>query len=247
MKDSHGLFDYETSQVTYKTLQSAAPTKVIRNKQDVELATRDYVLDKANEEIKGLASIGTIRGQFWVYPYSQISSPAEEQLWVVLRNYVGEDGKPGHKLREGDVFRMGRCKYLLRELVRVAEDKKTAENMENTIIEAQEPENPGVVSSVIMVQKLDEPPKKEQPSLDKSKKDERQCRICLGEDSDPTNPLIESPCACIGSVRLMHVNCLKHWLQSKVTEKRTDCAVTYMWKQFECEVCKSKYPGWCPH
>ncbi len=274
VKDSHGLFDYETSQVTYKVQQLTEPAKVIRTKQDVTTVDRNYVLDKANEEVKGLANIGIIRGQFWIYACSQMTSSMEEPLWIVLRNYISEDGRPGHKLREGDVIKMGRCKYWVREMVRVTESRKSVENLENTLMDAENgiavasaSVNAGLnanaaVSSIIpdvhsvMVQKLDEPAKSENVAApapgqdqnqsnaaDKSKKEERQCRICLGEDSDPSNPLIESPCACIGSVRLMHVNCLKHWLQSKVTEKRTDSAVTYIWKQFECEVCKSKYPG----
>jgi len=238
VKDSHGLFDYETSQVTAQFLRMEEPGKIIRNKQDVVLADKSFVVDKANEDSKGLANIGIIRGQYWVYGPSPLVSNTEEQLWIVLRNYIGDEGKPGFRLREGDVFKMGRCKYLLRELVRAPEDKKTVENMENTLME---PEALG--TSVLIAPKPEELPQTLEPSGDKPKKDERQCRICLGEDNDISNPLIESPCACTGSVRLMHINCLKHWLQSKVTEKKTDCAVTYSWKQFECEVCKVKYPG----
>jgi hypothetical protein len=37
-----------------------------------------------------------------------------------------------------------------------------------------------------------------------------QCRFCLSEDYDRSNPLI-SPCNCTGSVKFVHSNCLNHW------------------------------------
>jgi len=248
VKDSHGLFDYETSQTSSKQFRITEPCKVIRSKQEIVLSSKDLVIDKSVEDTKGLATIAVIRDQFWVYSGSA-TSPEEEQLWIVLRGYIGEDGRSGYKLKEGDVIKMGRCKYLLRELVRAQEGGKSLENnMENTIMEGELLPN-NAPSSVILVERKDDPPKTADPATaaeqppPTAKKEEKQCRICLGEDNDPTNPLIESPCACIGSVKLMHINCLKHWLQSKVTEKRTDFSISYSWKQFECEVCKVKYPG----
>jgi pSer/pThr/pTyr-binding forkhead associated (FHA) protein len=39
--------------------------------------------------------------------------------------------------------------------------------------------------------------------------DELVCRICLGEEEEPsTNPLF-SPCVCSGSMGLIHLECLK--------------------------------------
>lgn len=40
------------------------------------------------------------------------------------------------------------------------------------------------------------------------------CRICLGEDDDSDNPLIE-PCKCAGSMSSIHIECLRTWLNSK--------------------------------
>lgn len=34
------------------------------------------------------------------------------------------------------------------------------------------------------------------------------CRICLGEDDEHLNPLI-SPCMCSGTMKNIHVDCLK--------------------------------------
>jgi RING-variant domain len=43
---------------------------------------------------------------------------------------------------------------------------------------------------------------------------DRSCRICLDESETEKNPLI-TPCKCIGSVRYIHFDCLKAWLNQK--------------------------------
>ncbi|XP_035523589.1 E3 ubiquitin-protein ligase MARCH7-like [Morone saxatilis] len=48
-----------------------------------------------------------------------------------------------------------------------------------------------------------------------NEEDEDQCRICHGDDSSPTNPLI-SPCLCSGSLQFIHLHCLKRWIQTKL-------------------------------
>jgi hypothetical protein len=40
------------------------------------------------------------------------------------------------------------------------------------------------------------------------------CRICLGDDDDNDNPLIE-PCKCAGTMSSIHIECLQNWLNSK--------------------------------
>lgn len=36
------------------------------------------------------------------------------------------------------------------------------------------------------------------------------CKICLLDENDETNPLI-NPCKCSGSMKYIHMECLKHW------------------------------------
>ena len=76
------------------------------------------------------------------------------------------------------------------------------------------------------------------------------CRICLSEgeiyNSNTLlidNPLI-NPCNCLGSVRFIHLECLRYWLSSKITTKSSyDNSVrSYSFKEFECEICKTIIP-----
>ena len=42
----------------------------------------------------------------------------------------------------------------------------------------------------------------------------KACRICLDEAEDVDNPFI-APCNCAGSMRFIHLQCLREWLDSK--------------------------------
>ena len=79
------------------------------------------------------------------------------------------------------------------------------------------------------------------------------CRICYGEDSCEENPLI-CPCICKGSMKYIHYQCLKNWLNAKIeeelsedsTERNPDC-ITYNRKDISCELCKEKFPDYIIH
>jgi hypothetical protein len=67
------------------------------------------------------------------------------------------------------------------------------------------------------------------------------CRFCWIDEYTDENPKVGA-CSCIGSVKYIHFNCLKSWLQTKMTTKETDCSHSLTWKNFECELCKTHYP-----
>lgn len=65
------------------------------------------------------------------------------------------------------------------------------------------------------------------------------CRICLSEDEED-NPIV-SECMCIGSVKYIHLNCIREWLDSKMHKKETAYVNSYIWRGLECEICKTYY------
>ena len=78
----------------------------------------------------------------------------------------------------------------------------------------------------------------------KTANNKAQCRICYGTENTISNPLIH-PCNCIGSLRRIHYQCLKSWLNSKILDGHNDIdssEISYAVKEIECELCKSKYP-----
>ena len=82
----------------------------------------------------------------------------------------------------------------------------------------------------------------------KIEKKNATCRICYMEEEDPENPLIQ-PCICSGSMKYIHLLCLKHWISTRSCEKidTTTYSVVYIIKQVECELCKTKFPDLIKH
>ncbi|CXI31090.1 FHA domain protein, putative [Plasmodium berghei] len=68
------------------------------------------------------------------------------------------------------------------------------------------------------------------------------CRICLCEYENEGNPLI-SPCKCKGSMKYIHLNCLRTWMKGRLNVRSDgDSTVSFFWKQLSCELCKFPYP-----
>lgn len=91
-------------------------------------------------------------------------------------------------------------------------------------------------------------PKKKSLLKHKDSKIEEQsipiCRICLCEEEDKhVNPLI-TPCKCSGTMKHIHIECLREWLNSKSSFKESTPpgVKTYCWKALECELCKVRFP-----
>lgn len=55
-----------------------------------------------------------------------------------------------------------------------------------------------------------------------------------------TNPLI-TPCHCSGTVKYIHLLCLKTWLSKQIKAVVNDFSVTINWKPLFCEMCKAHY------
>lgn len=82
----------------------------------------------------------------------------------------------------------------------------------------------------------------------RKKKLPKLCKICYGEEDDPENPLVQ-PCKCSGSLKYIHLQCLKHWLNTKscVKVETNDRYHVFLVRQIECEICKSKFPDFIKH
>ena len=77
--------------------------------------------------------------------------------------------------------------------------------------------------------------------LNASVEDKDTCRICF-EEAFEDNPLI-CPCRCLGSVRFIHLDCLRQWLHSKVNTRNTPNTLSYSLKNLQCEICKDNLDG----
>jgi pSer/pThr/pTyr-binding forkhead associated (FHA) protein len=88
-------------------------------------------------------------------------------------------------------------------------------------------------------------------STEKINRIKKICRICYVEEepvSDFNNPLVQ-PCKCSGSLKYIHLNCLKHWLNTKscIKVETNDNYSIFLVKPVECEICKTKFPDFVKH
>ncbi|CAD8094575.1 unnamed protein product [Paramecium sonneborni] len=71
--------------------------------------------------------------------------------------------------------------------------------------------------------------------------EQAMCRVCCSSQKNPKNPLL-NPCKCSGSIKYIHLECLKTWLRMKLENRQSDNCIVYLWKNLECELCKYNYP-----
>ena len=67
------------------------------------------------------------------------------------------------------------------------------------------------------------------------------CRICLSEEYEENNPLIH-PWNCDGTMKYIHLQCLKLLIQSKIKKTETESCKVFTFKTLECEICKMVFP-----
>ena len=77
---------------------------------------------------------------------------------------------------------------------------------------------------------------------------QKTCRICYQEDDTKENPLIQ-PCLCSGSLKYIHLKCLKQWIgtRSFVSVDNNEYCSIFLVKEINCELCKSKLPDYIRH
>lgn len=237
-KDTHGLFDYDSGQVIRKSFKFDRSFRVLRDTMTIK------TVQQGSPAVFGkvIASIGLAKGNFWVYDGSGEDLEAKkEPMLLVLRNYVNGD-QPGVKLKQGDIVKMGRCRYLVKEFVRNAQSEGSLHSCRRI--------NDGHEDRVYPEEKADSETENNsshshssEVSVSSCKDDEVSCRICLCDENTELNPIISLPCKCSGSVKFIHANCLQEWLKSKVVQKKSEASMVYIWKDFVCDVCKTPYPG----
>jgi hypothetical protein len=151
-------------------------------------------------------------GIFWVDKAATASN--SKKLWLVVRDVAAA----GHKLVEGDVIKLGRFKFRVRQMVGTECNGKQADiRLEDT----------GKHCCIDMAQI---------PELSRT-----MCRICLTEGCSEDDPLI-SPCSCKGSIAHVHLGCLRHWIRGRLN--LSDDSTSFFYRPLSCELCKKPYPSY---
>ena len=230
-RDSHGLFDYECTSTKNKYVYVFGNSQIFRNQNEISQAA-------SNNE--GLEEAETLFGIDYQTEQYSLQSPVEanlqpteanihllqDKIWMIIKSENGEQSSnvnsPNyealndfHNIQLNDIIKLGRVKYVITEL-----------NLEQS--------QTGSKKIFDLIHKYGETSDAEEGVT---------CKICLGTENETDNPLI-SLCACKGSIGMLHLGCLKKWIQSKLSSKAnaTGTIVNYSIKTFNCELCKVPYP-----
>jgi len=247
-RDSHGLFDYESKTLAKKNLKSIIDGSLARRGNDILLNKEgDQMGAPGDDEILKLK---VQEGNYWAISskYGTMKKGDEDwednnhSIWLVVKSFKAANAaRPGFKLAEGDLMKLGRIKFRVKELRgsgSVIRDKKpTSDNDERHNVKTEE--------ELVNKSALDEEPQRRNSKVSAagSRTSMMQtCRICLGEQADAEDPFF-SPCQCSGTMKYIHVLCLQKWLKSKLHVKQTGFSTSIYWKTLECELCKTTYPS----
>ncbi|CAE7798004.1 unnamed protein product [Symbiodinium sp. KB8] len=106
-RDSHDLFDFEAHHLYTKTFTVLQSMVCVRNGTEVMMMKENASMPLGSDP---LLRIIQKDGLFWVDKASP--NTASKKLWRVVR-----DGQPsGHILTEGDIIKLGRFKFKVRQL-----------------------------------------------------------------------------------------------------------------------------------
>lgn len=221
-RDSYGLFDYESSKVYRKSLVIGTSCTLLRKDNEV-FSSGSRPKEDLNESKKLFKIQKLENGHYIINPivYQPDKRPDRskfEKLWLAVKGF--SNSTKGYRLCEGDVIRLGRMKFRIKEMhgpsnCKRIENFKLADIL-NLRINTESSEE-GEISFKL------------------------PCRICLSEVYVSENPLI-SPCKCAGTMKYIHLSCLQMCLKSKINTRSSESALSFSWKTMSCDLCKKTYP-----
>ena len=169
VRDSHGLFDYESNEITKKVLVTHLNRYLIRVNRTGEVR---IISDKerAYENPNDITTLIKITPT----PYAQVFSiescsdndiyeDSSNKLWLVLRNLKKNGLLEDYKLKRGDIIKLGRVHIMVKDY-----------KIENAITE-EDKVSQEAKEGPIDVRNHDDVPKDENDS----------CRICFNSENNP--------------------------------------------------------------
>ena len=257
VRDSHGLYDYESNQTKNINAILAESIYLARKKHDIKALNSPNDLKKDEEELLfnvrndfkdeySLENIVPIR----IQPTEKNINDLSNKIWYVLKNdpilsnqsnQTIINTNDDYYLCKNDVIKLGRVKYTLNEI--------NMPSQQNNIDRAAQKTDPNKYD-INGLNKNTEPvfefifEGKDSSDYIDIPDDERLCKICYNEDNDKErNPLVHL-CNCNGGLRFSHFECIKRWMETKliIKENEKKTVKSYNIKSFNCEICKTPYP-----
>ena len=168
--------------------------------------------------------------------------------WFLLRKEFMDDRMNEYNIKEGDIIKVGRIIIRIKT-IKFSKKNSSSKNVNKTD-KNKNNDNKSINTNFSQNLKEIESPRKKTNKIKENKepKNNKLCRICYGDEESPDNPLVQ-PCICSGSMKYIHLNCLKTWISTSVNIKleSTEYCNIYTYKPAECELCKTTFPDFIRH
>ena len=250
LRDSHGLYDYESEQIKKMNLVLGDSVKITRKKNELQTKSPEKKIENDEELILNIKyekySTFIIDNpiQFLMQPTEENITNLSNKIWYVLKseesnstniqtiNNINDD----YHLCKNDIIKLGRVKYALNHIH--IPDKKNIIDIETPKdnlsynIEKINIHSDSVFNFIYEAKN----------NLNENE-DENMCKICYCNDNSNDNPLVNL-CCCTGGIRFAHYFCIKKWMETKliIKENEKKTVKSYNIKSFNCEICKTPYP-----
>ena len=256
VRDSHGLFDYESNQTKHLNAILAESIYIARKKHEIMTVNNPKQLQDEEELLFNvrhddinkfvLESPVPVR----IQPNQKNINELSNKIWYILKNdpiksnnsnQVIINTNDDYYLCKNDVIKLGRVKYSLNEI--------NIPSRQNNIDIAP----PLTDTSKYDIDDLNKNTEhvfdfifqaKDASEYTDIPDDERLCKICYSEENDRENNPLVHLCNCNGGLRFSHYMCIKRWMETKLQIKENDkkTVKSYNIKSFNCEICKTPYP-----
>ena len=256
IRDSHGLYDYESNQTKNLNAVLAESIYIGRKKHDIktlnspnDLKQDEELLFNVKNDYKdeyALENEVPIR----IQPTEKNINDLSNKIWYVLKNDPNQSNQSNqtitntnddYYLCKNDVIKLGRVKYSLNEI--------NIPSKHNNI-DVAIPSNDPTKYDIDELNMNTEPvfdfifQAKESGEYTDIPDDERLCKICYSDENDKENNPLVHLCNCNGGLRFSHFECIKKWMETKLITKENEkkTVKSYNIKSFNCEICKTPYP-----
>ena len=203
---------------------------ILRTNTFIEFAEETNILKETLLKIdKKEDNYSLILNDYKFNEENNIDSP--NSTWFLLRKSFLSDKMNDYPLKEGDILRIGRITLKIKK-IKFKKNKSKDKDKD----------------SVSVGTNLQEVQIKSKGASEKVESRYKICRICYSEEESEDNPLIQ-PCICSGSMKYIHLECLRHWLRTSIFEQieNTNNCCIYLYRTPECELCKTRYPDFIRH
>ncbi|MCQ2821356.1 MAG: E3 ubiquitin-protein ligase MARCH [archaeon] len=250
IRDSHGLYDYESTQTKNLNAVLADSVIIVRKRHDIKtLATladlddEEMLINVKYERLDEYTLENQV--QFAMEPTEKNIIDLSNKIWYVLKCDEMASGNSAqtvtntnedYYLCKNDIIKLGRVKYALNEI----HIPERSDNID--IAQSGEPGSYNISSVNINSSPVFDFIFKAH-AAEEGEGEEKMCKICYGDSNERDNPLVHL-CNCSGGIRYSHFQCIKKWMETKlqIKENEKKTVKSYNIKSFNCEICKTPYP-----